>query len=90
MPGSARAGEHVLGAEHVAVVVEKRLRPGRQVDRAQHDPHRPELTRLEIDGFLQKLMQFARRQERVFPPRGGTRLAQAGCPAHRERAGALA
>ena len=84
------ARQHVIGAEHVAVVVEIGLGSGCQVDRAEDEPDRAGIDPLEIDRRLHQLAQLAGPRPRPVA-RGGTGArrasgpAQAGEPKRRSR-----
>ena len=57
----------MVGAEHVPVVVEKRLRSCRQIDRAEHDAHGAGIDALEIDRLGDQFAQFEDRDDRFCP-----------------------
>ena len=43
------AGQHVVGAEHMPIIIEKRLGPGGQVDGAKDHPHGARIDPLKVD-----------------------------------------
>jgi hypothetical protein len=49
--GERHTSKHVINAEHVAVIVEERLRAGRQIHGSEHHPDPAGIDAVEINYF---------------------------------------
>ena len=86
-----RAGEHMLGTEHMAVVVEIGFGAGAEIDGAEHEPDSAGIDPVEIDRGVQQLAQLRRarsaaaRARRSWRPRVDGPSASATRPASQRR-----